>query len=450
MQQNFRALAGLSSSWDETDDATITREYAMNFDDALNSLEPPLRAFFDGFSADDQAAFRQSVRPALLELHLRLRTFNWAQLETLPENVSSAGLLLEERTAVGGPNDPDELWSSEPWLDLIRVFKDMPRTGSALARRWYRHLVGIDRARDELSKNRGIAAYTAGWLELQRGDVAAARRWLHIAVVEDSRANHNGVARSVLIESLGENPSELDSLKALVLSESATPNDFRSSAEYILTRWYLSRDLRNSDLSLTAEHDLDSWLLAKLTDALPEPRPNTKVQGDALEILAAYLLSHIVGCFPVRKSETPDFENDLVIRNLSRQVSPALDLLGRYFLVECKNWKSRIGTHELAYFANRIRYGRLEFGILFARAGISTGTKDEDQNGEFMVHRAYHQDGVVVVVVTADDLKRVSGGLESPLEMILRKHDEVRFGAWSRQVGPRDRQKGEKHSKNAG
>lgn len=116
-------------------------------------------------------------------------------------------------------------------------------------------------------------------------------------------------------------------------------------------------------------------------------------------------------------------------------------------MVECKNWKHRVGTHELAYFANRVRYGRLSFGILFAREGISAGNDGDDGNGEFMVHRAYHQDGVVIAVVTAADLKKVAAGLESPLAMVLRKHDEVRFGTWSRQLGPRDLKQGERTSK---
>lgn len=422
----------------------------MTFDDALNALDPELRKAFDSMSDADQDQFRQQPQPALLSLYLQLRGLDWASQEALSENVVSAARLIENQTKVGGPNDPDNAASSEPWLWLLHQFKSLPRTVGVLARRWYRFLASLDRERRTFSKNRGVAAYMAGSIELQRGDVAVARRWLHIAVVEDARKSHNGVARTVLIESLGESAGDLDSLRSLVETENAPPDDYRSSAEYLLTRWYLSRDLRTSDLSYSAEHDLDPWLLEQLTAALLIPRPNTKVQGDALETLAAYLLAHIVGCFPVRKSETPDFENDLVIRNLSRHVSPALDLLGRYFLVECKNTKHAIGTHDVAYFSNRVRYGRLSFGILFAREGISTGSETKDGNGEFMVHRVYHQDGVVIAVVTADDLRRVSQGLETPLAMLLRKHDEVRFGTWSRQIGPRDHMKSEKSTNKAG
>jgi hypothetical protein len=122
-----------------------------------------------------------------------------------------------------------------------------------------------------------------------------------------------------------------------------------------------------------------------------------------------------------------------------------LDVLGRYFLVECKNWKGTVGTHEIAYFANRIRYGRAQFGVLFAREGISGDpAEDSDENGRFMVHRVFHQDGIVVAVVTAQDLERVYSGVESTLAMLLRKHDEVRFGAWSRKVGPRDKLSGDR------
>lgn len=414
----------------------------MGFDDEFDALDSDLKQVFRTLPAVEQNKFR-TLPPALLGLVLKLFALNWASVETFPENVSVAATLIEEQTVVGGRNNPDEEWSNTPWLLLLQQFKGIPGTAAALARRWYRHLARIDRERGQFSKNRGVAAYVAGSIALQRGDVAVARRWLYIAVVEDARAGHDGVARTVLVESLGESIVEIDSLKKLVSEETSGPRDYRSSAEYLLTRWYLGRDLRSSDLSYSSEHDLDPWLLEQLVDDLPEPRPNAKIQGDALETLAAYLLSHIVGCFPVRKSETPDFENDLVIRNLSRHVSPALDLLGRYFLVECKNWKTRVGTHDLAYFANRVRYGRLSFGILFAREGISSGSENEEGNGEFMVHRAYHQDGVVIAVVTASDLRQVSVGRESPLAMLLRKHDEVRFGTWSRQLGPRNRKKRE-------
>lgn len=318
-----------------------------DFDNAVAKLTPPLKATFDKFSSSDHEKFRTEIAPNLLALYLRLFSLNWSSPESFSENVAAATEAIASETVQGGPNDPAIDSSSRPWLWLLHQMRQNAGTAAALVRRWYRHLIKHDRERGTLSRNRGIAAYIAASSELGRNNAAVARRWLHISVVEDARENHKGVARTVLLENMGETPAALDELAALVRSEKGTQADFRAHAEYLLTRWYLSRDLRQSDFSLDSEHLPDPWLLKQLVDSLPLPRTTTKAQGDALETLAAHLLSHIVGCFPVRRSETLDFENDLVIRNLSRHVSPALDILGRYFLVECKNWTNTVGTREL-------------------------------------------------------------------------------------------------------
>ncbi len=405
------------------------------FDAAVTALPADLKARYDTLGDEEKKQF-QALKPELLELFLRLLGFNWSSAEKLSENVGAAVALVADATASGGPNDPKNESAATPWGWLVQQMKPSPGSAMKVARTWYRHLEAHDCKQGARSKNRGVAANLVGSLELMRGNVGVARRWLHIAAVEDARDDHKGAARTLLIESLGERADALDDLAAVVKAEQASISDFQSQAERLLTRWYLRQDLRRSDVSLDAEHDLNSWLLEKLVDDLTGQHANTKEQGDALEDLAAYLLAHIVGCFPVKKSETPDFENDLVIRNLSRHVSPALDVLGRYFLVECKNWKDRVGSHEIAYFASRMRYCRLRFGVLFAREGI-TGDGEGDtkagkgEGGRFMLNRAYHQDGVVIAVVTANDLRQVAGGAETPLQLLLRKHDEVRFGSWS-------------------
>lgn len=412
-----------------------------DFDAAVNALDDAQRTVFDRFSEEEKCKLRTDIPASLLPLYLRLFSLNWASIETFSENLAAAVKALTEESASGRPNDPAQESSRVPWLWLIHQTKENTTTSATLAQQWYSHLARHDRERGSLSPNRALAAYLVATFELTRGNVAVGRRWYHIAHAEDARHSRNGAARTVLIETLRESPAELDELAKVVRDEKASLSDFRAQTEYLLTRWYLSRDLRQSDQSLDSEHKLDVWLLQQLVNALPLDRSTTKASGDALEVLAAYLLSHVVGCFPVRRSETLDFENDLVIRNLSRHVSPALDVLGRYFLVECKNWKHTVGTHEIAYFANRIRYGRLKFGVLFAREGISGDAEDGEfgENARFMIHRTYHQDGIVVAVVTATDLQRICDGKESTLSMLLRRHDEVRFGAWSRALGPRDR-----------
>ncbi|WP_437999675.1 hypothetical protein WMF26_06910 [Sorangium sp. So ce185] len=367
--------------------------------------------------------------PQLRDLFAQLIAIPWPQVEQLNENVERAIQLLRYATQPGAPNDPSRADSYVPWAWLIReIAKSSTPIAVRIAREWYAHLHGHDVQVGAFSKSRGIAAYAAGSLDLQRGNVAAARRWLHLAALEDSRHGHRGAARTVLMASLAETSDVLDGLEAVTRSAPIAPEKLGAQAEYILTKWYLSQDIRRSDQSLDAEHAVNPHVLSLFIDHILAPFDTTKAQGDALEELAAYLLTHVVGCFPVRGVTTPDFENDLVVRNLSRNVSPALDVLGRYFVAECKNWTSPVGSSQLAYFANRIRYCRASFGILFARKGITGGGERQLADARFMLHRAYSHDGVVLAVITLEDLRSIAAQTETVLQLLLRKHDEVRFG----------------------
>ncbi len=408
---------------------------STDFDDVLSGLSEELQAHFNSLSAEAKDKYRNEVPPRLLETYLVMMNRDWSRPELFSQNVSAAVAKLAEVTTAGGANDTSEEGSAVPWAWLVHQVRSQATTAARVAREWYRHLERHDLTSGTLSRNRGVSAFMAGSIEIQRGNAASARRWMHIAAVEDARADHRGVARTVLVEALHENEEALERLHALVREDSTSISSLGGQAEWLLTRWYLKEDVRRSDLSLDTEHHLSAEILSLAVDALSGAFDSTKAQGDALEYLAAYLLSHVAGCFPVRNLEAPDFENDVVIRNLSRHVSPALDVMGRYILVECKNWKGRVGSRHIAYLANRMRYCRVSFGILFAREGITGDLKNAENtdgdagDGRFMLNRAYHQDGVVIAVLSADDLRGLVAGRETILQLLLRKHDEVRFGA---------------------
>jgi hypothetical protein len=362
-------------------------------------------------------------------LFVQLQTLSWDRVEELPESLQRALELCCNATAPGQANDPGRTDSQQVWVWLVHVVKVLPTLAVRVAVCWYRHLTSVDRANGTLSPNRALAAYTAGIVELQRSNVAAARRWLHIACCEDSRWGHRGAARTTLLTHLGEDPDSLRSLDDIVGSSPGIGGSLGFEAEYLVTRWYLKRDIRNSDLSLDSEHELDVGVLALFIEHINGPFGNAKAQGDALEELAAYLLSHIAGCFPVRNISTVDFQTDLVVRNLARASFPALDVLGRYFLVECKNWASPVGTSDAAYFANRIRYCRAHTGLLFAKSGITGEGANQVGDARFALHRSFSHDGVVVALITQADLELLVARRETLLQLLLRKHDEVRFGA---------------------
>lgn len=358
-----------------------------------------------------------------------LTALSWTRVEELDDSMSKALEICRKHTCPGGLNDPSREESSSVWLWLVDAAKKAGTLSRRVAREWYLHLNSVDRVRRDFSRNRGVAAYTAGVIELHRNNVAAARRWLHVAAVEDYRAGHRGAARAALLASLGESVESLDALEILVKAAPPKPGGLAAEAEFLLTRWYLERDIRTSDMSLDAEHELDPGLLRLFLDHINGTFSSTTEQGKALEELAAYVLGHVAGCYPVRNVSTIDFETDLVVRNLARAAMPALDVLGRYFLVECKNWASPVGASAAAYFANRIRYCRAHTGLLFAKNGITGEGREAVGDARFTLHRSFSHDGIVVAVVSAADLEGLAHRKETPLQLLLRKHDEVRFGA---------------------
>jgi hypothetical protein len=92
-------------------------------------------------------------------------------------------------------------------------------------------------------------------------------------------------------------------------------------------------------------------------------------KGKTLEELAFYLFSLLPGCVPQKNVEDVDlaFESDIVVRNLYRSTNFLSELFGRYFLVECKNWKQRVGVAEVGYFLFRMRITHAQFGVIFSK-----------------------------------------------------------------------------------
>src|SRR5262249_20725411 len=140
-----------------------------------------------------------------------------------------------------------------------------------------------------------------------------------------------------------------------------------------------------------------------LWETVTQPRSmkETKAHGDTLEHLAAYLLLLIPGLVPRINviPETNDMQHDLVISNLRQSSSLEAELFGRNFLVECKNWKKKIGPSEIGYFLYRMRLTHTTFGIMFARSGIAGGIKGQAAFAQNLCQRAFHEDGSICILI---------------------------------------------------
>jgi hypothetical protein len=155
------------------------------------------------------------------------------------------------------------------------------------------------------------------------------------------------------------------------------------------------------------------WLLDQTEDK----------QGENLEYLAQYLIGAMPGCRAVRRvrSEVSDYD---VVGVFEGSFMDFRSELGRYFLVECKDWGSPADFTTVAKFCRVLDSAKCRFGILFSREGVSGQRVTRFAQREIV--KVFQDRGIVIVVVTKGDLERVASG-ENFLTMLRSKYEKVRL-----------------------
>ncbi|MBS1714943.1 MAG: restriction endonuclease [Armatimonadetes bacterium] len=126
-------------------------------------------------------------------------------------------------------------------------------------------------------------------------------------------------------------------------------------------------------------------------------------KGKALESLVENIFRVIPGIDLVLRNRLNTFQTeeiDLAVYNSA--VSGSLSAFPDIILVECKNWSSPIGSHEVAYFSTRLRHRGCTLGILLAMNGI-TGDSAGLTQARFETATALI-DKIRIIVVTRPDL----------------------------------------------
>jgi hypothetical protein len=145
--------------------------------------------------------------------------------------------------------------------------------------------------------------------------------------------------------------------------------------------------------------------------------------GKALENLADYLLSCIPGCRTARRKSSYSTDYDIVCSLEGPNVDFRSDF-GRYFICECKDWRSPAGFTELAKFARVLDSIKARFGILFSREGISGQVGTTDARREQV--KVFQDRGLVIVVVDRADIQFVSKG-GNFITLLREKYEQVRL-----------------------
>lgn len=145
--------------------------------------------------------------------------------------------------------------------------------------------------------------------------------------------------------------------------------------------------------------------------------------GKTLELLAEYLLSCMPGCRTTRRQRTDATEYDVVCSVEGLELDFRSEL-GRYFVCECKDWKTKADFTTMAKFCRVLDSVKSRFGILFSPEGISGG--GERKFAELEQIKVFQDRGIVIVVVDHNDLARIADGANF-ISMLRRKYERVRL-----------------------
>jgi hypothetical protein len=159
-------------------------------------------------------------------------------------------------------------------------------------------------------------------------------------------------------------------------------------------------------------HYLDA-LLSRLGDGT----------GTALELAAEYLMSCMPGCRTTRRVRSQSTDYDVVCRVEGVDLDFRSEF-GRYFVCECKDWNDVADFTAVAKFCRVLDSVKARFGILFSRNGHSGTGHTTDAERELV--KVFQDRGLVIVVLTEDDLRQVSSG-RNLIQLLKERYEVVRL-----------------------
>jgi Restriction endonuclease len=363
-------------------------------------------------------------------------------LRNNPTSVASVIEKLSQNTDEGRLIDPrHENLCFETWLQVFSFLHNNKFLFQAaeVVMAWYDRLNELQ-AKHGSKYHKGGVAHNAGVCFFSLGDSTRGVWFYACAYVEDILNNQDRAIPQTLASqhlrvyyNWGQSDFEIIA---------ATARALRAKGGSL---WHFPEDTlvelaRNQKLKIPlprggTDIPVNRPFLNQLIERLPLGNDNQK--KESLEFLASYLAITLPG---VRinanvkahaQGATFEHEIDLVVTQYGSTPTYLLDALGRHFLVECKNWDSRVGVRDLNHFVAKMRFHRCKCGVIFSREGLSG---DADQATGLRYARVtqlrwYQQDDCVVIVITKQELDELAivGGVFS--ELLLRGYESVRFSS---------------------
>jgi len=291
--------------------------------------------------------------------------------------------------------------------------------------------------------HKGVALQVTGETYLQLHHFSLAKRYFQLALIEDTITHRDNVspespAYKSLTRDLNVPTADLDQLIQFALTRIA---DTGASChpEKFYTEFLLS-DVRPRTRDVEREIFRINPVYSKALLEKANSGTTDKEKGDALEELGTYLLSCVDGFEIVgKKHHTKDYEIDILIRNTITQ-DPILAGFGSYILVECKNWGKPVGTEQVNHFLSKIQFHDGHCGIIIAKDGISGYGESADEKqadrryANLTVLKAFHRNGIIVMVLNGNDLERIVNGEANILSILVSEYERIRFDRSSREL----------------
>lgn len=274
------------------------------------------------------------------------------------------------------------------------------------------------------------------------GDDGATFRWSLLTQAEDLLGEHEqggSTGRDLLLADFGLDPRTLEKLKEIAMCNLELIKGKRnwsipeSFAEDVVNKFaYQNPEYANFFALSTKifEYKINKAYFDALIKSIDAYASTTTEKGKSLEDLSTYLFLLIPGLVPRRNlhEETNAFESDIVISNHTNSANIISELLGRHFLIECKNWEDHVGVKDIGYFLFRMRLTHAHFGIVFAKNGI-TGDNDEEKAACSLLRKAFNEDGIICIVIDKKDLEKLKDDSISFWPLLLERIERIRFGS---------------------
>jgi len=309
------------------------------------------------------------------------------------------------------------------WEDLLaQVVNRVYELQIVLLKRYY-ELQCAEQEKLQIRYHKGFALHNCGAGYLGLGQKEVARRYITLAHIEDvisHGVDAGGMAKPVLLSILGVPAREIDDLS--VFTEERHKHALYP--EEVLLAFQAERKQSRAWESQLFHPNLvfARSLLGAVTSA-----STADEKGRTMEQLGGYLLSCVDGLeLAESRLLAKDHETDLLLRN-GVQGDPLFEVFGPYIGIECKNWDRSVGVKEVNHFLSNLRFAYLRSGVLVARNGISGSEAEDKRDAELAVLKAFHQDNVIVCVLTLQDLQDVVDGRVTMPGLLLAEYERIRF-----------------------